>query len=190
MGVCNFIVCLLNTYCGLWRSRIIIYPYNKVGTLVLWHLSSDKSSKYWWNSSDTWGVSDLAVEWTWGSAIWLFVISLLWNQVVFSGVSHESILSKICFVILFDGYSSYWGLLFSCIIHREDIYFTLKIELSIKITLFYVLEQYLSWISCTCLSDNLTSWNFTQEVNTSKIHLVKILKYMNRDSNLKLLTKT
>lgn len=97
-------------------------------------------------------------------------------------------IKSICFVILLDGCSSYSGLVFTCFIHGDDIGFTPWVEMNMK-SLYYVLEPHLSWILCTYLLSILDFQNFTlyftlQEVNTNKIHLMKILKYMNRDNSL------
>lgn len=99
------------------------------------------------------------------------------------------VVGKICLLILLDGYSSYSGLVFPCVIHKNDIGFVPWVELNMK-SLRYVLEQYLSWISCTYLLSILGFQSFTlhfkelQEVSTNKIHLIILLKYMNRYNSL------
>lgn len=73
------------------------------------------------------------------------------------------VLGKICFMIPLGGCSSYSGLIFPCVIHKDDIGFTPWLELNMKI-LHDVLEQYLSWISCTYLLSILDFQSFTLHV--------------------------
>lgn len=151
-----------------------------------------KPGEHWWASPKiTQGVPGLPVEWMWGSEIdcsWFLCCGTMWILRTHLKGFWQNGTESLCFVILLDGYSSYSGLVFPCSIHGDDIGFTPWVELNMK-SFHYVLEPYLSWILCTYLLSILDLQNFTLhftlwEVNTNKIHLMKILKYMNRDNSL------
>lgn len=141
----------------------MIIHYNKIGIFVLWYLSLTSlvsMMKFFYYSGFPTSSSWVNVRF-WNVTLCDFCAvepcgffrSLTWKA--FGTIA----LGKICFVILWDGYSSYSGLVFPCFIHGDDIGFTPWVELNIK-SFVLSMERFLSLIFGTYLLSILDLWNF------------------------------